>query len=234
VLVHGTTADHTSFRFVAPLLDEQFTLYALDRRGRGESGDAADYGFEREVDDLVSVVDSLDRPADVFGHSFGATVALAAAPTMPNLRRLVLYGPSPGIDVVAGEDIARIEALVDAGQRDEALASAYAAFGLTPVEVTHIRDSPVWPARVAAVHTIARELRAEEDYRVEPDRFAEFEAPVLLLLGEESPAWAREGVERIQAAIPDTQLSVLPGQGHVAILTAPELVAGELLAFLRA
>jgi pimeloyl-ACP methyl ester carboxylesterase len=170
----------------------------------------------------------------VFGNSFGATVALAAAPTMRNLRRLVLYGPSPAIEVVAGEDVARIEALVDAGQRGEALAAAYAAFGLTTAEVAHIRDSPVWAARVAAVHTVVRELRAEADYRVEPERFAELEVPVLLLRGEESPAWAREGADRIQAAIPNAQLRVLPGQGHVAILTAPELVAGELLRFLRA
>jgi pimeloyl-ACP methyl ester carboxylesterase len=233
VLVHGSTADHTSFRFVAPLLADHFRLFALDGRGRGESGDAAEYAFERELDDVVSVVDSLDLPADVFGHSFGATVALAAAPLMRNVRRLVLYEPSPGIQVVPGEDVARIEALVAAGEREEALVAAYTAFGLTPAEMAQIRDSAVWPARVAAVHTIAREIRAEEAYRVEPERFAALDACVLLLLGEESPPWAREGAERIQAALPDARISVLPGQGHAATLTAPELVAGELLGFLR-
>ena len=87
VLVHGATSDHTTFRFVTPLLVEQFTLVAVDRRGRGESGDAAEYALERELDDLARVVDSLDGPVDVFGHSFGASVALAADPTMRKLRR---------------------------------------------------------------------------------------------------------------------------------------------------
>jgi len=233
VLVHGATADHTSFRFVTPLLDGHFTLVALDRRGRGESGDVAEYALERELDDLARVVDSLHVPVDVFGHSFGATVALAAAPTLRNLRRLVLYEPSPGINVVPAADVARIEALVEAGDRDEALVTAYGSFGLTPAEVAKIRDAPVWPARVAAVHTIAREIRAEEDCTIEPERVGRLDVPVLLLLGEESPPWARESAERIRAALADARISVLPGQGHAAILTAPELVADELLRFLR-
>jgi pimeloyl-ACP methyl ester carboxylesterase len=232
VLVHGTTSDYTSFRFVAPLLAQRFTLYAIDRRGRGKSGDAADYSFGRELDDLACVVESLDGPADVFGHSFGATVALAAAPRLQGLRRLVLYEGSPGIRVVPNADVERIAALLDAGDDEEALAAAYRSFGLTEAELGQIRGSPVWPVRVAAVHTIAREIRAEEEYRVEPERFAGLAAPVLLLLGEESPPWAREAAELIRGAVPQARIAVLPGQAHVATLTAPELVADELLQFL--
>jgi len=33
VLVHGTTADHTTFRFITPILASRFTVYAMDRRG---------------------------------------------------------------------------------------------------------------------------------------------------------------------------------------------------------
>jgi pimeloyl-ACP methyl ester carboxylesterase len=47
VLVHGTTAAHWSFRFLVPELVDCFTIYAIDRRGRGESGDTADYAIER-------------------------------------------------------------------------------------------------------------------------------------------------------------------------------------------
>ncbi len=232
VLVHGTASDHTSFRFVAPLLAERFTLYALDRRGRGESGDSPDYAFEHELDDLACVVESLDGPADVFGHSFGATVALAAAPRLRSLRRLVLYEGSPGIRVVPRADVERMAALLETGEDEEALAAAYRSFGLTEAELGQIRASPVWPARVAAVHTIAREIRAEEEYRIERERFAGLAAPMLLLLGEESPPWAREAAELIRGAVPQARIAVLPGQAHVATLTAPELVADELTRFL--
>jgi len=234
VLVHGATADHTSFRFLAPEIEADFTVCAVDRRGRGESGDTADYAIEREFEDVAAVVGALGGPVDLFGHSFGGTAALGAAPLTPNLRRLVLYEPSPGISVVADEDVERIEALVARGEREEALIAAYRSLGLTPDEIEPIRASPVWPARVAAVHTIAREIRAEEAHRLSRGRFETVTTPTLLLLGEESPDWARAGVERIRAVLPHAEVAVLRGQAHLAILTAPALVAVELSSFLGA
>jgi pimeloyl-ACP methyl ester carboxylesterase len=56
---------------------------------------------------------------------------------------------------------------------------------------------------------------------------------VLFLLGEESPDWAHESTERIRAALPDARVSILRGQGHAAIMTAPELVAEEVARFLN-
>jgi hypothetical protein len=56
--------------------------------------------------------------------------------------------------------------------------------------------------------------------------------PTLFLLGEESPAWARETSERLRDSLPDARVSVLRGQRHMATVTAPELVAAELTRFL--
>ena len=103
---------------------------------------------------------------------------------------------------------------------------------MTPAELEQLRASPTWSARVAAAHTVAREIRAEEAYRVDPERFRDLAAPTLLLLGEESPDWAREGTERIRAILPDARVAILRGQGHMAIMTAPELVADEVARFL--
>ena len=55
VLVHGMTADHTRWEPVRPAFEEQFTVYAIDRRGRGGSGDAAEYELEREIEDVTAV-----------------------------------------------------------------------------------------------------------------------------------------------------------------------------------
>jgi pimeloyl-ACP methyl ester carboxylesterase len=103
--------EHFSFRFVEPLLADRFTVYAVDRRGRGECGDSADgYAIEQEFADVVAVVDSLAEPADIFGHSYGATVALGAAPLARHLRRLILYEPAPGIPQTDPELLARLDA----------------------------------------------------------------------------------------------------------------------------
>lgn len=232
VLLHGATGDHTSFTLLAPLLADRFTVYAVDRRGRGESGDAADYAIEREFEDVAAIVDSLDRPVSLFGHSYGATVALGAALMAGNIGKLVLYEPSPGFVVVPAEAVERIEGLVAGGERDKALVETYRVIGFTPEEIEERRAAPAWPARVAAAHTIAREIRAEEAYRVDPERYSGLVAPVLLLLGEESPDWAPDGTELIRAALPDARVVVLRGQGHAATVTAPELVADEIARFL--
>jgi pimeloyl-ACP methyl ester carboxylesterase len=103
VLVHGATGAHWSFRFLVPTLVDRFTVYAVDRRGRDESGDRAEYAIEREFEDVAAVVDSIDEPASLLGHSYGATVALGAALVARNLHRLVLYEPTPGMSVVPSE-----------------------------------------------------------------------------------------------------------------------------------
>src|SRR5918997_3847853 len=79
VLVHGTAGDHGRWRPVLPAFEERFAVYAIDRRGRGGSGDSEDYTIEREFEDVAAVVDSVGEPALVLGHSYGALCALEAA-----------------------------------------------------------------------------------------------------------------------------------------------------------
>src|SRR5688572_10127933 len=57
VLVHGAAADHSRWAPVLPSLQERFTVLAIDRRGRGRSGDAAVYTIEREFDDVAAVAE---------------------------------------------------------------------------------------------------------------------------------------------------------------------------------
>src|SRR5919197_1362258 len=187
VLVHGTTSAHWSFRYLVPTLVDRFTVYAIDRRGRGDSGDRVEYAIEHEFEDVAAVVDSIDEPATLFGHSYGATVALGAALSARNLHKLVLYEPAPGISAVPSEDLDRIEDLVGRDDREEALVQAFRSFGLARDEVEQLRASPTWSARVAAAHTVTREIRAEEAYAFDADRFRDLRAPVLFLLGDESP-----------------------------------------------
>ena len=97
VLLHGTGVERFSFRFLEPLLRDHYTLCAVDRRGRGESGDSTgSYAIEHEFADVAAVVGSLTEPADLFGHSFGATVALGAAPSRQQPAPAHLVRPRSG------------------------------------------------------------------------------------------------------------------------------------------
>ena len=90
-LVHGTAGDHTRWELgdVRAALAEHHTVYAMDRRGRGGSGDAQGYDLEREYEDVASVVASIDEPVHLLGHSHGAICALEASLLSKNLRSLI-------------------------------------------------------------------------------------------------------------------------------------------------
>jgi hypothetical protein len=55
--------------------------------------------------------------------------------------------------------------------------------------------------------------------------------PTPLLLGEHSPSGQRSMVHAIDAGLHDSRIVDLPGQGHVAQTTAPQLVATALVRF---
>lgn len=235
VLVHGGTADHTRWAPVLSGLEERFAVYAVDRRGRGGSEDTATYAIEREFEDIAAVADAVGEPVNLLGHSYGALCALEAALRTSNLRTLILYEPPipDGNPIYAPEVLARIEALIDAGDRESALTTFFQdVVHVPPHELTLLRSVPAWPARVAAVHTITREMRAVESYVFDPERFRTMATPTLLLLGGDSPPWVKTVAEALDAALPHSRIAVMPGQQHTAMNTAPELFTREVRQFL--
>ncbi|CAN5580846.1 alpha/beta hydrolase [soil metagenome] len=237
VLVHGTTASHTRWAPILPALAAEFTVYAIDRRGRGESGDADCYAIEREFEDVAAVIDSLDEPASVLGHSYGAICALESALLADNVRKLILYEPPIGeaSTVVDHDDVStRLHALLSAGDREGVVTTFMREIvGMPDHEFKRFRASPAWPARIAAAHTLPREDLAQKQYRLDEERCRTITKPTLLLTGGDSPAFFRDAARRIDATLPDCRIVVLPGQQHIAIDTAPQLFVEEVLAFLR-
>lgn len=209
----------------------------MDRRGRGASGDAAEYALEREAEDVVAVVGSIDEPAVLFGHSYGALVALEAALQADDLRGLVLYEPwfpVGGRELHAEDVLDELEALLDDGENERTLVLFLEdVVGLTPAEVDALRSSPNWTDRVEAAHTVLRESRAEVEYGFDPARFAGMTTPTLLLSGSESPRSVREMTDALEEALPNGRITVLEGQEHLEYYTAPELFVEEILAFVR-
>src|SRR5438270_5112273 len=79
---------------LARALMRHFTVFAYDRRGRGESGDTAPYAVEREIEDLDALITKAGGKAFVFGHSSGAALALDAAVSLgEKIKKLAMYEP---------------------------------------------------------------------------------------------------------------------------------------------
>ena len=237
VLVHGTTADHTRWEPVRPDLADRYTVYAMDRRGRGGSGDRPEYALEREADDVVAVVESIDEPVALLGHSYGGICSLEAALRTDGVARLVLYEPPLPVgdpDRDTEPFLAEMESLIEAGEREEALVLFLRdVAGMPPGELDALRSAPNWPDRVAAVHTVLREERARKAYEFDPARFEALDTPTLLLLGGESAPLFGTAAEALDEALPNSRLVVLPGQAHAVMNTAPDLFVEAVVTFLR-
>jgi pimeloyl-ACP methyl ester carboxylesterase len=238
ILVHGTTADHTTWRATGPELARHHRVHAIDRRGRGASGDGADdtgYSIELEYDDLAAVAEALageaEMPVDVVGHSYGGRIGLGASLRTAAIARLVVYegAPSPaggeGYRPTGVED--RIAARIEAGDRDGALQAFFREIVRMPeAELDAYRANPVWPVRVAAVHTSLREIRAEGSPAASLEALGGVAIPVLQLLGGESAPPFHEATAALDERLPDGRVVVIPSARHAAHHThVAELVA---------
>jgi pimeloyl-ACP methyl ester carboxylesterase len=235
VLVHGSTADHTRWAPILPALEARFTVYAVDRRGRGGSSDATPYAIEREFDDLATLVDSIGEPVALLGHSYGALCSLEAMLRTSRVRKLVLYEPPipAGLPIYPPGSIEHLQKLLDQGDQQGVVTTFFTEIvRMPPAELKMLRSLPNWEARVAAAHTIPRELRADVSYRFDASRFKGAKTPTLLLLGGGSPPFFKAAIDLVHGAISSTRVVVLPGQQHAAMNTAPELFLREVLAFL--
>ena len=233
VMVHGAGSARWTFDLVRPHLERRFTVWTLDRRGRGESQDGNPYELEREFEDVAAVVREAGPGAMLFGHSYGGLVAAGAAARLDGLGRLALYEPPMG-GVLADEGwTARFEANVEAGDRDIAVREFMRDVGgYSQAEIEAMEGTPAWAARCSVAHTVPRELRAERPFTLAELDLGRHATPTLLLIGSESPAWAKRSTEAFAAAIPDAQVRTLEGHGHGAAASGPELLAAELERFL--
>jgi pimeloyl-ACP methyl ester carboxylesterase len=239
-LIHGGPADHARWRPLLPYLEPHATVHAMDRRGRGASGDGPDYDIAREFEDVAAVVDAVadasGSAVDVYGHSFGASCALGGAALTSNVRRLAVYEPpvSPAENAYPPGMLERLDALLAEGDREAVVEAVFReALGMSDEEFSAFRAQPSWRARVAAAHTIPRESRVELQGALDLDLVANITAPTLLLTGEDSPEFLRADIQALAVALPDARIVVLEGQEHVADVLAPEVFAKHLLAFLR-
>ena len=233
VLVHGATADHTRWLPVLPEMEKHFTVYAVDRRGRGKSGDAEPYTIDREYEDVAAIVDSIPGPVNLLGHSYGAICSLEASLKTSNLGKLILYEPPIHTDAEEKQSsitIDRINLCLRNEQREKALLIFLQEIvGIPPEEISILRSLPSWPPRVAAAHTIVREEKSIRSYIFYPQRFSHMEIPTLLLLGGDSPPFYHAAIEALRGAIPNNRVRIMPGQRHAAMDTAPGLFLSEVI-----
>ena len=236
LMVHGSTVDHTRWGAVVAPLAERFSLYLMDRRGRGHSGDGPDYDIEREFEDVVAVLDTAPSPASVLAHSYGAICSLEAMRLTSRIAKVALYEPPlpvPGRRLFIADDLGRrLEAMLAKNDRAgvvETFLREVIRMGDSSLE--RMRHSSGWQVRLDVAHTLPREVATAYGYRFRAEAFASVRVPTLFLLGGRSPVYMQEATRMASEAVTGSQVFSLPGHGHAAMTTGPKLFLEKVIDF---
>ena len=224
LFVLGSTLDATAAAGISNCLARRFRCFAMDRRGRGKSGDGALHSMALEVDDILSLARAIGKPLTLFGHSYGALCVLQAAPRCPEVASVILYDPPIDSPIRTEIRAAVRAALATSTPREALLLFLELIVQLGPDELAVVNTLPdEWFEERAA--TTVREMDALYDFDADRDLRLPDALPVSLLLGSESSDELRGHADRMLRDLPRIAIRTLEGQGHNAMLFAPDMVA---------
>jgi len=178
--------------------------------------------FEQHADDIAALMKHLRiEQADLFGESFGGTVAVLLAIRHPQfVRRVAIYGSVPG----KFEEVSGPESLAE-------------FFSLTPdhnsIEFERQNYQRVAPDATQWATLFARSRRIAWK-GVSHDELKSIKASVLIMAGDHDvlvpPVEHHLEVYRI---ISNAQLAVIPNAGHFVLYDDPEKVLPIVATFLN-
>lgn len=230
VILGGALSTRAAVQPFVPFLDHAFTVYGVDRRGRGDSGDTDPYAVEREVEDVAAIVQTSSGSAKVYGHSSGAVLALEAAAAGVPISALLAYEPpfcTPQDPAESWDQLAAgLRRMAETGQRGEAV-EAFMRHAGVPFDPA-VKQSPWWPEMTAVAHTLSYDLNIVGNADIPVERLAKIQAPVLAVYGGNSDSWAQRSAEGVAAAVHNGRTELVPGYDH---RVAPEALAPVILAF---
>lgn len=242
ILVSAALADRDGARPLARQLVSSFTVVNYDRRGRGKSGNTEPYATEREVEDLVALVNSTGGPVFLFGSSAGAVLALDAASRLgPKITKLFLYEPPFIVDSsrppIPDTLVQEIKTSLSVNDRDEAVALFFGkGMGIPAPGITFMRWMlPAWSDMTRIAHTVPYDLAllagTQSGQPLPADRWRQVAAPTLVAVGSRGEPFFHSGAKALADRLPATQYRPLEGLDHSAVLMAPQKIATAIQEF---
>lgn len=235
ILIGGAFSVRQGGYGLRDILSDRFTVYSVDRRGRGDSTDTQPYSVEREIEDLaalVGVAGADGEPVYVYGHSSGGILSLEAAARGLPIERLAVYEPpftyDPADPTQSEPEGRAVLAALDAGDHDAAVEAFMRLTGADDTVIAWTRQAPYWPGMVAIAPTTAYDLAVTGDRRASAERLGQISIPVLVLDGGASAVWAGRASDAVVAAVPDARRYTVGEEAHGA---AADVLAPVLAEF---
>jgi len=244
VCLHGGAQTAHSWDDFAPVVRNDYHVYALDQRGHGDSDWASDGDYSRDTQcaDVEAFVSALGlSPFILTGLSMGGINAITYTARYPEkVRALIIVDVGPEIETRGRENIqnfTRIDAL-----------DSFEAF----VERAH-RFNPrrsLENLRQRLSHNLKQLPNGKWTWKFDQQRLnagirsglgpeglwedvRKIRCPTLIVRGGESDILTPEAAQRLQAAIPGSRLTVVPGAGHSVMGDNPTGFNAAVQEFLR-
>lgn len=247
VLVHGSWGSHHNWDPVVPGLAEHFRVVTYDRRGHSDSERPAGQGhFSEDVADLAALIEQLGiAPAWVVGNSAGAVITLQLAAARADLLRGIVVHEPPLFGVLAEGGLeARALADLESGPLEQVARRIAAGdhAGAAELFVEQVALGPGgWAQlpdemRATFIHNAPTYLDEENDPEctsIDEARLAEYDGPVLLSAGDQSPPIFEPVERRLADLLPQAERVTYAGAGHIPHVTHPEAYVAELVAFVN-
>lgn len=213
------------------LMQSRWRCVGYDHRGSGASSfPPGSITPESLVDDLFRVLDSFEVGSCVLaGESLGALTCLQAVARDPaRFEGLVL------VDGVPAASRQTSVALVEGSRADyPATVRAFVDACVPEPDSEHIRR---WGRQIllrAEPEAAARILEAHYEENVTPD-LRRISVPTLVIHGERDNIIPADVARAVAASLPDSELVILQGAGHVPTLTRPEDVVDAIESWVAA
>ena len=219
---------------IAGELDGRIDLRGFDLPGHGRSAPWSPAPGDPDYHTAVTrmAAGMIDRPLDLIGHSFGATVALRIAVAAPEaVRSLTLIEPvlfaAAGDQAGADREMgAELKALLAEDRGFDAARAFLSIWGDQPFDSL----PPAFQSQMADQVRLVAETNdtlMEDKARILREGGLEgIDAPVLLIAGAESPPVIAAIAEALAERLPDVGRATVPGAGHMLPITHAAQVAG--------
>ena len=232
LMLHGNGLDHTYLRPWHDGLADRARLIYYDQRWNGRSDRKGSINWETARVDALALLDHLgEKKATIYGHSYGAWLALDFAARFPErVERLILCGVSPAFDYVP-------EVIANAQARDP-VAARFLIEGLQKGVATDAELATIWqrilplyffgPARPETLANVRFSARGFGDAMAALNEFSMVERlpamtmPILTLTGTADYITPPSQAQRLAKLAPNVTVVELMQSGHFPFVEEPD------------
>lgn len=241
VLLHGIFAEKDHWVDFARPLTPHYRVLAPDLPGFGESTRLPDqdYGYAAQIERLKDFLDHVGvQRVHLGGSSMGGTIAALFAIRYPErVASVALIGAPHGLHTPQPSEM---DHLIDAGKsplivdRAEAfepmLDFVFAQRPFLPYPILNAAQTDA--LRNAASNARIWNAQRQDRYLLDA-HIGELKQPTLVLWGEKDRLFDVSGTALLRARLPQAQVHVLPGVGHLPMMETPKSSAQQYMQFLQ-